>query len=124
MRTLKHFLDRPSEHLQKYPVLLEAIFNETAEGNPDGEFLMEAIGAIKNLRRVAQLQTFQSSMGKPQGAWHWHKLVSPEVMESMTKSEKRRQALVPSLNGICLLLSSLQIYLRTNRDRDGLCQGP
>ncbi|KIY68054.1 Dbl-like domain-containing protein [Cylindrobasidium torrendii FP15055 ss-10] len=92
MRTLKHFLDRPSEHLQKYPVLLDAIFNETAEGNPDGEFLMEAIGAIKNLRRVAQLQTFQSSMGKPQGAWHWHKLVSPEVIESMTKSEKRRQA--------------------------------
>ncbi|CAG8681770.1 4916_t:CDS:2, partial [Acaulospora colombiana] len=43
---MKHFIYRPSEHLQKYPVLLEAIFKETAEGNPDADFLVEAEQAI------------------------------------------------------------------------------
>ena len=36
---LKHLLNRPSEHLQKYPVLLQAIFRETAMGNPDADYL-------------------------------------------------------------------------------------
>lgn len=50
---LKHYLTRPSEHLQKYPVLLTAILNETAEGNPDAEFLQEAIEALGGLQTVS-----------------------------------------------------------------------
>ncbi len=90
---LKHFLERPSEHLQKYPVLLHAICHETAEGNPDVDFLMEAIEAIKNLQTVAQLRTFQSAMGRgAPGKWEWHDLVSQEMRQGMTKEEAKRQS--------------------------------
>ncbi|KAI0794364.1 Dbl domain-containing protein [Fomes fomentarius] len=92
---LKHFLSRPSEHLQKYPVLLEAICNETTEGNPDGEFLQEAIEAIKKLQTVAQLWTWQSAMGKgPTGKLEWHNLVSEEVRKSLSKTEVKRQNII------------------------------
>ena len=90
---LKHFLNRPSEHLQKYPVLLEAIFHETVVGNPDADYLMEAIGAIKNLQTVAQLRTFQSAMGKGvTGKWEWPDLVPVEIRKSLTKTENKRQS--------------------------------
>jgi len=90
---LKHFLNRPSEHLQKYPVLLEAVHNETAEENPDAEFLVEATVAIRNLQSVAQLRTFQAAMckGVP-GKWEWHDLVIPEVKAKFSKKEGKRQA--------------------------------
>ncbi|KAJ7230675.1 CNH domain-containing protein [Mycena pura] len=92
---LKHFLNRPAEHLQKYPVLLEAIYHETAEGNPDAEYLLEAVDAIRNLQTVAQLRTFQSAMGKgTPGKWEWHDLVAPEVMNAMPKEEKKRQSII------------------------------
>jgi hypothetical protein len=92
---LKHFLNRPSEHLQKYPVLLEAIFHETADGNPDADYLVEAIQAIKNLQTVAQLRTFQTAMGKgPTSKWEWHDLVAIEVREGMKKHEAKRQSYV------------------------------
>lgn len=90
---LKHFLNRPSEHLQKYPVLLEAILSETERDNPDAEFLGEAIEAFKSLQSVAQLRTFQTAMGKGvPGKWEWHDLVSPEVRQSFSKQEAKRQA--------------------------------
>jgi hypothetical protein len=90
---LKHFLNRPAEHLQKYPVLLEAIYHETAEGNPDADYLLEAIGAIKNLQSVAQLRTFQSAMGKgTPGKWEWHDLVAADVRKAMPKEEQKRQS--------------------------------
>lgn len=90
---LKHFLNRPSEHLQKYPVLLEAICAETAEGNPDADFLKEAIEAIKKLQTVAQLWTFQSAMGRgPTSKLEWYNLVSDEVRASLTKQECKRQS--------------------------------
>ncbi|OCH96297.1 Dbl domain-containing protein [Obba rivulosa] len=92
---LKHFLNRPSEHLQKYPVLLEAICNETTEGNPDADFLREAIEAIKKLQTVAQLWTFQSSMGKgPAGKLEWHQLVSEEIRKGLPKKEAKRQSII------------------------------
>ncbi|KAF8972796.1 Dbl homology domain-containing protein [Flammula alnicola] len=78
---LKHYLNRPAEHLQKYPVLLEAVYRETEESNPDGDYLQEAIAVIQNLQNVAQLRTFQSAMGKGStGKWEWHDLVSPEML--------------------------------------------
>jgi hypothetical protein len=62
-------------------------------GNPDADFLMEAVEAIKNLQTVAQLRTFQSAMGKGvTGKWEWHDLVATDVRKSMTKEESKRQS--------------------------------
>ncbi|EKM81602.1 hypothetical protein AGABI1DRAFT_54457, partial [Agaricus bisporus var. burnettii JB137-S8] len=92
---LKHFLNRPSDHLQKYPVLLEAILEKTEEENPDAEFLKEAISTIKSLHSFAQLKTFQTAMGKgAPGKWEWHDVVSPELMKSLPKKEVKRQAVI------------------------------
>ncbi|KAI8996474.1 Dbl-like domain-containing protein [Trametes punicea] len=92
---MKHLLSRPSEHLQKYPVLLEAICNETTEGNPDIDFLKEAISAIKKLQTVAQLWTWQSAMNRgPSGKLEWHNLVSEDVMASLSKQEVKRQNII------------------------------
>lgn len=90
---MKHFLQRPSEQLQKYPVVLEAIYNETVDGNPDADFLLEAMQAIKQLQSVAQLRTFQAAMGKgPTANIDYSSLVSEDVRNSMTKQELKRQA--------------------------------
>jgi len=108
---LKHFLNRPSEHLQKYPVLLEAILMETAEGNPDASFLKEAIEAIKDLQTFAQLRTFQLAMGKgAAGKWEWHDLVSTELRKKMKKEEAKRQSCVTNLRSfsLTLIIASLE----------------
>lgn len=90
---LKHFLSRPSEHLQKYPTTLEAICKETTDGNPDIEFLKEAIEAIKKLQTVAQLWTFQTAMNKgPSAKLEWYNLVPEEVRKAMPKKEAKRQS--------------------------------
>lgn len=90
---LKTFITRPAEHLTKYPLLLEAIFKETAEGNPDADFLVEAEQAIRNLSSVAQLRTFQSAMGRgPTGKLEWHDLVPKETRNNIPKQEAKRQA--------------------------------
>ena len=90
---LKHWLSRPSEHLQKYPVVFDAIRVETAEGNPDVDFLKEAIEAMKNLQGIAQLKTFQTAMGKgPTEKFEWHSLVPEEVRSGIPKQVAKRQA--------------------------------
>lgn len=72
--------------------MLEAICNETTEGNPDIDFLKEAIDAIKKLQGVAQLWTWQSAMGKgPSGKLDWHNLVPEEVIAGLSKQEIKRQ---------------------------------
>ncbi|KAF8887321.1 CNH domain-containing protein [Infundibulicybe gibba] len=92
---LKHFLNRPSEHLQKYPVLLEAVLHETATGNPDTDYLREAIDSIKSLQNVAQLRTFQSAMGRgAPGKWEWHDMVSAEIRKGLSKDEAKRQSII------------------------------
>lgn len=89
---LKHFLNRPSEHLQKYPITLDAILKETTEGNPDADFLTEAIEAIRKLQSVAQLWTWQAAMGKgPTGKMEWFNLVTEEYRKSLPKKEAKRQ---------------------------------
>jgi RHO1 GDP-GTP exchange protein 1/2 len=89
---LKHYLSRPSEHLQKYPVLLEAISRETVRRNPDIDFLSEAILAIKNLQTFAQLRTFQTAMNKgTPGKWDWNDLVPKEVLRTIPANEVQRQ---------------------------------
>ncbi|KAJ7308583.1 Dbl-like domain-containing protein [Mycena albidolilacea] len=121
---LKHFLNRPSEHLQKYPVLLEAIYHETAVGNPDADYLLEAIGAIKNLQSVAQLRTFQTAMGKGMpGKWEWHDLVAADTRQAMRKEEAKRQSIIFELiKGEMAYVKDLEnieiMYIRPLRNAD------
>jgi hypothetical protein len=90
---LKHWLNHPSEHLHKYPVVFEAIRSGTAEGNPDVDFLGEAVEAMRNLQGVAQLKTFQTAMGKgPAGKFEWHNLVPEDVRSGIPKQVAKRQA--------------------------------
>lgn len=90
---LKHWLNRPSEHLQKYPVVFEAIRTETAQGNPDVDFLKEAIEAMRNLQGIAQLKTFQNAMGKgPTSKLEWHNMVPEDVRSDIPKQVSKRQA--------------------------------
>jgi len=87
------FLNRPSEHLQKYEITIEAICKETAEGNPDVDFLTEAAQAFKSMQVVCQLQTFQHAMCKgPTGKYEWHNLVSDDVRSGISKAEQKRQS--------------------------------
>ena len=72
---------------------MEAILNETADGNPDADYLTEAVQAIRNLQSVAQLRTFQTAMGRGlTSRWEWADLVSPELKKSLPKKEAKRQA--------------------------------
>jgi hypothetical protein len=62
-------------------------------GNPDADYLMEAIEAITGLQAVAQLRTFQSAMGKgPTSKLDWADLVPVEIRKSLTKEENKRQS--------------------------------
>ena len=61
--------------------------------NPDGDYLREAIDVIRDLQNVAQLQTFQSAMGKGSTSkWEWHNLVSQDKKQGFTKEEINRQS--------------------------------
>ena len=96
---LKVFLNRPSEHLQRYENILEAICKETAEENPDRDYLTEAAAAFKSLQGVCHLQTFQHAMGRgPTGKYEWFNLVSDEARADIAKKEQKRQACVPVLS--------------------------
>ena len=74
--------------------MLDAVLRETAAENPDYEFLVEAIDAIKNLQSISQLRTFQSAMGKgAPGKWEWHDIVPAEIIEEkFSKKEAKRQS--------------------------------
>jgi hypothetical protein len=74
-------------------VLLGAILRETAEGNPDRDFLSEATAALRNLQTSAQLGTFQSAMGKgPAGKLQWFDLVPEDLRDKIAKAEAKRQS--------------------------------
>ncbi|KAF8638446.1 hypothetical protein AX17_002203 [Amanita inopinata Kibby_2008] len=121
---LKHLLNRPSEHLQKYPVFLAAVLHETEKDNPDADFLQEAIEAIKGLQSVSQLRTFQSAMSKgTPGKWEWHDLVSPEVRKGFSKQDAKRQAIIFELiKGEMAYVKDLEnidtMYIRPLREAD------
>jgi hypothetical protein len=66
---------------------------ETADGNPDVDFLGEAIQSIKNLSAVATLRTFQNAMGKgPTLKLEWHDLVTKDQMPGISRHEAKRQS--------------------------------
>ncbi|KAL0576451.1 Rho guanine nucleotide exchange factor [Marasmius crinis-equi] len=130
---LIYYLNRPIGHLQKYPVLLKAILNETAEGNPDAEFLNEAIEAMKALQDLAQMRTFQTSMGRgPAGKWEWCELVNGgkggDIIAKaeelgITKKECKRQSIIFELiKGEMSFVKDLEnisaIYIRSLRTAD------
>jgi hypothetical protein len=104
-------------------VLLEAVMQETSEGNPDSDFLDEAVHAIKNLYTVATLRTFQNAMGKgPTAKLEWHNLVTREQMPSINKHEAKRQSLVTSYT--CQQFTDFyQDHLGVDSGRNGLCSG-
>jgi hypothetical protein len=88
---LKVFLNRPSEHLDRYENMLEAIAKET-EGNPDGDYLMEAVQVFKTVKAACVLQTFQRATCKsPTDKFKWHNLVANDVRAGIDKLEQRRQ---------------------------------
>ena len=92
---LKVFLNRPADHLQRYENVLEAIAKETAEGNPDADFLLEAVQAFKSLQAACVLQTFQHAMCRgPTAKFEWHNLVSEDVRAGIDKAEQKRQRFV------------------------------
>lgn len=71
------------------------MYRETDETNPDGDYLIEAVNAIKNLQDVARLRTFQSAMGKGStGKWEWHDLLSSDARQNFTQEESKRQSSV------------------------------
>ena len=89
---LKVFLNRPSEHLQRYENVLEAIAKETAEGSPDVDYLNEAVQAFRSLQAACVLETFQHAMCRgPTAELEWHDLVSEDVRASISESEQKRQ---------------------------------
>lgn len=93
---LIHWLNRPSEHLNTYPVVFEAILEETPAEDPDVDFLKEAVGAMRNL----QLKTFQTAMGKgPMSRFEWHDLVPGYVRSRIPKQVAKRQAWVSFIYG-------------------------
>ena len=65
----------------------------TAEGNPNIDFLKEAVEAMKNLQGIAQLKTFQTAMGKGlTGKFEWRNLVPEHVRKEIPKQVMKHQA--------------------------------
>ena len=90
---LKYWLNRPSEQLQRYPVIFDSIRAVTAEKNPDVGVLEEAVQAMGEIFVFAHLKAFQTSMGKgPAGKFEWHNLVTDDVRMRIPKQEVKRQA--------------------------------
>lgn len=86
---LRHWLNRPSEHLNMYLASFEAILEETAVWDHDVDSLKEAVEAVRNL----QLKAFQTAMGKGQmEKFQWHNLVSEDVRSRTPKQVAKRQA--------------------------------
>lgn len=81
------------EHLQKYRVLLEAIYKETDQENPDGGFLAEAINALNKLQNLSQVHTFQETVMRGSlKKWDWSDLVTPSERQYFSREEAKRQS--------------------------------
>jgi hypothetical protein len=86
-------LNRPVEHLQKYRVLLEAIYKETNRNNHDGDYLTEAIKALNKLQTLSQVHAFQETvMRGSTKVWGWSDLVTPLERQYFTREEAKRQS--------------------------------
>lgn len=88
-RDIKYLIARPTNQLQRYPALLEAILNATEPDDPDRDFLSEALNAIQNLSAISQLKIYQASRGRVKK--QWVDLVSEEQRRDLPKKEQKRQ---------------------------------
>lgn len=87
-----HWLNRPSEQLDKYPIILEYLQSVTAAGDADVNFLEEAIEAMRDIQGAAQLKAFQKAMGKGlMGKLEWYNLVPEDMRRGIPKQVARRQ---------------------------------
>ncbi|KAF5373249.1 hypothetical protein D9615_007439 [Tricholomella constricta] len=85
---LGHCLNRPVEHLSRYPALLQAIAETTIPGNPDVELLRQAILAFKEMQVVAQEQSTKGNVGGDLQKWHDHN--SPEFSHDDNLKEQQQ----------------------------------
>jgi hypothetical protein len=91
-RDIKYLVARPTNQLQRYPALLEAILNATEEEDPDRDFLVEALSSIRNLSAISQLKVFHGSKGRGvAGKKQWYDLVPEEMRRDLPKKEQKRQ---------------------------------
>lgn len=91
-RDIKHLIARPSAQLRQYPAFLEGILNASADDDPDREFLVEAMHAVRNLSIISQLKGFHASKGRgPAGKLQWHDLVPENERALIDKNEQKRQ---------------------------------
>jgi hypothetical protein len=91
-RDVKYLIARPTNQLQRYPAVLEAIINATPPDDPDMDFLREALASIESLSAISQLKVVHTTKGK--GKKEWFDLVPKEVRDAMPKKEQKRQMYV------------------------------
>ena len=92
-KDLKHWLNRPLEHLRIYLDFFEKIRLATAEGDPDIDSLKGAIKTVIHLLSVPKLKAFQQAMGKgPTGKYEWRSLVPEDAGSGIPKQVAKRQA--------------------------------
>ena len=64
----------------------------TTKGDPDIDFLEQAIGAVRNLLSAANLRAFQTAMGDgPTGKFQWYDLVPGDMRDGIPEQEVRCQ---------------------------------
>ncbi|KAF9785479.1 CNH domain-containing protein [Thelephora terrestris] len=123
-KDLKHWLNRPLEHLRMYLVFFEEIRLVTAEGDPDIDSLNGAIETVINLLSVPQLKAFQQAMGKgPTGKYEWRGFVPEGVRSGIPKQVAKRQAVIFQLiQGEMAYVNDLEnleyMYVRPLRSMD------
>ena len=90
---LKHWLNRPLDHMHKYPAIFEYLRSVTAGGNPDVKILKEAVEVMRVLQGVARLKAFQMAMGEGLTVKsEWHDFVPEDVRSEIPNHVAKRQA--------------------------------
>lgn len=89
-RDIKYLIARPANQLQRYPAVIEAILNATDSGDPDRDFLTEALTSIQSLSAITQLRVIHATKGKGNKR-EWFDLVSEDERNAMPKKEQKRQ---------------------------------
>lgn len=91
-RDIKYLVARPTDQLQRYPAVIEAVLNATEPDDPDHDFLAEALISIKSLSALSQLKIFHGSKGRgAAGKKQWYDLVPEEQRKTLPKKEQKRQ---------------------------------
>lgn len=89
LHTLLHL---PSKRLDQYPAMLESVLKVTDRQSPDVDSLNEAIQFLRRVGTVTLLRTIQLNGSKISTSWH--ELVSPEIKQTVTRQEAKRQSII------------------------------